>query len=345
MPSVSDELFPVDPKKLHLKPQHAWRVGIGAGILGAILVALKYALRPPTKRRVPDAISPPVFTTKVRHTSLGQVVYHESGSGQPLVFVHNVGFGASSYEWSKVYPEFVARHRVIALDLIGFGESARPAVRLTAADCVRTLAEFLRSFEWEQPPILVASGWSAGLCVYLATQHPELVSRLILHMPNGAGEVGSHSLPFFSQWLYRTPLLARFLYRNQLSTRSSVAHWLRKAVLLDPSAATEEMIDVMATCAQQPSAEHAALAWLGGSLSFDLEARLRLLLRPMALLWGEESTAEPEGRAFHLQRLVPASPLTVISNGGIMAALETPEAMVAALDEQLRADLRILKAS
>jgi pimeloyl-ACP methyl ester carboxylesterase len=154
----------LDTHKLQLKPKHAWRVGLGAGILGAILVALKYALRPPTKRRVPDTISPAIFRTKVLHTSLGQVVYHESGSGQPLVFIHNVGLGASSYEWSKVYPEFAARYRVLALDLVGFGESARPAIRFSAPDYVRMLAEFLRALEWEQPPVLIASGLSAGWC-------------------------------------------------------------------------------------------------------------------------------------------------------------------------------------
>jgi pimeloyl-ACP methyl ester carboxylesterase len=335
----------LDPNKLHLKPRHAWRVGIGAGILGAILVALRYALRPPTKRRVPDTISSSTFATKVRHTSLGEVVYHESGSGPALVFVHNIGFGASSYEWSKVYPEFAARHRVLALDLIGFGESARPAVRFTVVEYVRMLAEFLRSFDWEQPPVLVASGWSAGLCVHLATQHPELASRLILHMPNGTGEVGGHALSLFSRLLHRAPLLARFLYRNHLSTKASVASWLRKAAFLDPSVVTDEMIDVFTTCAQQPAAEHAALAWLRGALAFDLDARLRLLTRPAALLWGEERLPELDGRAAQLQRLVPACALTVIARGGIMGALEAPEAMIAALDEQLRNDLRILKVS
>jgi pimeloyl-ACP methyl ester carboxylesterase len=320
-------------------------VGIGAGILGAILVALKYALRPPTKRRVPNAISSTIFATKVRHTSLGEVVYHESGSGPALVFVHNIGFGASSYEWSKVYPEFAGRHRVLALDLIGFGESARPTVRFGVADYVRMLAEFLRSFDWEQPPVLVASGWSAGLCVHLATQHPELVSRLILHMPNGTGDLGGHTLSCFSKLLYRTPLLARFLYRNHLSTKASVAGWLRKAAFLEPATVTEETIDVVATCAQQPAAEHAALAWLAGALAFDLEARLRLLVRPVALLWGEERLPDHDARAGQIQRLVPAGPLTMIARGGIMAALEAPEAMIAALDEQLRGDLRVLKAS
>ncbi len=327
-----------------LKPKHAWRVGVGAGVLGAILVALRYALRPPTKRRVPDTISSAVFATKVLHTSFGQVVYHESGAGQPLVFIHNVGLGASSYEWSKVYPEFAGRYRVIALDLVGFGESARPAMRFTVADYTRMLAEFLRALDSDHPPIVVASGWAGGLCVHLAVQHPELASRLILHMPNGTGDLGGHAPAFFSKLPYRTPLLARFLYRNHLSTKSSVAQWLRKAAFLDPVTVTDEMVDVFATCAQQPAAEHAALAWLRGALGFDLEARWRSLLTPVALLWGEEHSPESESRAFRLQRMLPTSTLTLIAGGGVMAALEAPAAVIAALNEQLRTDLRVLKA-
>jgi pimeloyl-ACP methyl ester carboxylesterase len=335
----------VDVPKIPLAPKHAWRIGLGAGIVGAIVVALKYALRPPTNRRVPETISPAVFLTKVLHTSLGQVVYHESGSGPLLVFVHNVGFGASSYEWSKVYPEFAARHRVVALDLVGFGESERPAVRFTAVDYARMLAEFLRALDGEQAPVLVASGWSGGLCTLVAAQHPELVARLILHMPNGRGELGGHPRSWRSQLLYRTPLLARFLYRNHLSTRSSVAQWLRKVVFLDGAGVTEEMIDVFATCAQQPGAEHGALAWLGGGLGCDFEARLRALPQPVALFWGEERSPEPENPAIRLQRVLPTLTLATVPGGGIMAALEAPATMVAALEEQLRSDLRVLKAS
>ncbi len=335
----------MDSKKLQLKPKHAWRVGVGAGILGAIVVALKYALRPPTKRRVPDTISPAVFATKVLHTSLGQVVYHESGSGQPLVFLHNVGLGASSYEWSKVYPHFANGYRVLALDLVGFGESARPAGKFSAADYVRMLAEFLRALSWEQSPILVGSGLSAGFAVHLAAQHPELVSRLILHMPTGGGELGRHTPTCLSRLLYRSPLLARFIYRNHLATRSSMAAWLRKFAFLQQELVSDEMIDVFTTCAQQPSAEHAALSWLGGTMNFDLEARLGRLPQPVALLWGEETSPATESPALRLQKTLPTSTLTVISGAGIMAPLEAPAEMVAALEEQLRSELRVLKAS
>src|SRR5882762_7159485 len=101
-------------------------VGLGAGLAGAIFLALRYAVRPAAKGRLPDTISPAIFRTKVLHTSLGEMVYHESGSGPTLVFIHGAGPGASSYEWSKVYPQFTGTNRVLAPDLIGFGESARP---------------------------------------------------------------------------------------------------------------------------------------------------------------------------------------------------------------------------
>ena len=327
-----------------LRPSQARRLGLGAGILGAILVALKYALRSPTKRRVPDAISPAVFATKVLHTSLGAVVYHEAGSGPALVFVHDIGLGASSFEWAKVYPGFAATHRVIALDLVGFGESERPDIHYSAADYARMLAEFLRAVGCDAPPVLIGSGLGGGLCVLLASQHPELVARLILHMPNGTGDIGRQPLAWFTRLVWRTPLLARFLYRNHLSMKSSIVQWLRRFAFLDPAKVTEEIIDIFATCAQQPGAEHATLAWLGGRLTFDFDHRFQSLTQPVALLWSSEAPGAPVAFAQHLQKLAPATSLAVFPDAGPLAALESPEAMTDALREHLHTDIRLLKA-
>lgn len=317
----------------------AWRFGLGAALAGALLVALKYALRPPTRRRVPDTISPARFTTKVLHTSLGEVVFHEAGRGRPVVFVHSVGLGASSFEWAAVYPAFAESYRVLALDLVGFGESSRPDAQHTAAGYARMLAEFLRALEWDEPPILVASGLGAGFCVQLAGQHPELVGRLILHLPSGAGDIGRQRLTWFSRAVYRTPLLARFLYRNHLATRSAVAHWLRRAVFADAARVTEEMIDIFTTCAQQPGAECAALHWMAGRLGLDLEARLAAVRQPVALLW---SGAAPIEAAARLQNLAPSATLTLLPEAGAMPGLERPAETIAVLAELLRHDLRVV---
>jgi pimeloyl-ACP methyl ester carboxylesterase len=336
----------VDPAKPNSTNSTAWRIGFGAGVVGALCVALKYALRPPTRLRVPDAISPRTFRSKVIHTSLGEVVYHEAGTGQPIIFVHNPGLGASSYEWARVYPAFAGGFRVIALDLVGFGESSRPNVPFTGADYVRMLEEFIRELALPEAPIVVASGLSAAFCADLAAHHPALVSRLILHMPSATGHSSPQRLGWFSRFVYRTPLLARFLYRNHLSTRASIAQWLRKAAFVQPGLVTEETVDVYATCAQQPGAEYAALQWLAGRLSVDLEAALQAVTQPIALTWGGAVAAEPLTAGRRLQELSGAASFTVFPEGGCLAARESSAEMIAALREHLRGDLRVmLKAS
>src|ERR1700736_1946728 len=130
-------------KKLLARGRQICGLSLGAGLLGAFILTLRYASRPSTKPRLPNWISPAIFATRIFCTSRGQLVYHESGQGGPLVFLHGVYVGASSYEWSKVYPHFTEPHQVLAADLLGFGESERPEAALSAVDHVRILAELL----------------------------------------------------------------------------------------------------------------------------------------------------------------------------------------------------------
>ena len=64
-------------------------MGLGAGLLGAAVVALRRGLHPLPQPSLPDIISPAVFARRVQRTTRGQVVYHMSGEGEPLVFLHD----------------------------------------------------------------------------------------------------------------------------------------------------------------------------------------------------------------------------------------------------------------
>jgi len=64
-------------------------MGLGAGLLGAALVALRWKTRPGPGPSLPDVISPAVFARRVQRTTRGQIVYHVSGEGDPLVFLHD----------------------------------------------------------------------------------------------------------------------------------------------------------------------------------------------------------------------------------------------------------------
>ncbi len=318
-------------------------VGLGAGLLGAIFFALKYAIRPAGKSPLPETISPAIFTTKVQHTSHGHLIYHEAGQGQPIIFLHSVCMGGSSFEWSKVYPAFIRRYRVLAPDLLGFGESQRPDAHRSASDYVQMLAEFIRATCWGESPIIVASGLSAGFCIQLAAQHPDLVSRLILHMPTGRNNFGFVRLRRSIRIAARIDLLQRFLYRNYHSSRASIKAWLMTSAFFKPAKVTEEMLEVFTTCAQQSGAEYAIRNFHSGRLNLSLEKRIAEVTVPITFLWGSEPAypAIEEGR--RLLQLARHGTLVTLPEVGAFAALEDPKGMITALEEQLASGLRVVE--
>ncbi len=310
-------------------------LGVGAGLLGALVIGLRYAIRPPTKERIPEAISPIVFTAKSFQTSRGQMIYHESGSGPgpTLLFIHNVGVGASSYAWSKIYPAFAARHRVLAPDLLGFGESERSRAKLTAADYAASLADFIEGVcaEDEGRPVIIARGLGAGFATLMAARHPDLVSRLILWMPSGEANV-PRRLNFAS----RVPTLNKFVYRNQLARRATIrARFAAPGGFVDPAAVTPETVEVHAICAQQFQADHAIYRLFQGKMNFDLDAALREVQTPTTLLWPDGAAGKSSAHAQRLQGLNSRCTLRVVPDLGPFAPLEAPAAVVEVLRQEL----------
>jgi pimeloyl-ACP methyl ester carboxylesterase len=316
---------------------------LGAGLLGAFVVGMRFAMRRPAQLLVPDSISPAIFATKAAHTSAGQVVYHESGSGQPLIFIHGIYPGASSYEWSKVYPDFTSRFRVLAPDWIGCGESQRPKARLFAADYVRMLAEFIRATCGQERPVLIASGLGAGLCVYLASQHPELVSRLILHMPTAQCDLGRRRVSWGMKLASRIPMLARLVYRRHFATEASVRAWLAAQLLVDPALVTDEMAEVLTTCGRQYGAEYSIYNLFAGRFGFDLEARMKMLALPVTLLWGDQAMYPQLEWAYRLQPAVRNCTLLILDKTGPLAPLEAPARLLEVLRAQLESELGVFK--
>jgi pimeloyl-ACP methyl ester carboxylesterase len=331
-------------KKLMAQGRKIWGVSLGAGLLGAFVLTLRYALRPSAKPKLPDSISPAIFATRIFYTSRGQVVYHESGQGGPLVFVHGVYVGASSYEWSKVYPHFAGTHQVLAVDLLGFGESERPDVPLSAADHVQALVEFIRAKSGGERASIVASGLGAGFATILAAQHPDLVQRLILLMPIGRIEFGRRQLPKRYGLFARIPFANRTFYRRYLSTRIQIRTWLKNFGFGDFEKITEETVEVLTNCAQQFGAERAIFQWMTRRFDLDLEKRMAELSQPVTLIWGEKAVNPPLESGYRLQPVAKQCSLVVLPNLGLLAPLESPMQVAEALTKELDPTIHIYKA-
>ena len=100
------------------------------------------------------------------------------GAGEPIVLLH--GFPTSSHVWKKLVPLLPAGHRVVVLDLLGFGRSDRPGAHdITLGAHASRVVALLDELKIEQACI-VGHDIGGGIAQILAVRHPARVSRLCL---------------------------------------------------------------------------------------------------------------------------------------------------------------------
>jgi pimeloyl-ACP methyl ester carboxylesterase len=255
----------------------------------------------------------------------------------PLVFLHNFGGGASAYEWSKVYPAFATTYRVIAPDLIGWGQSAHPIRDYQVSDYLTTLGEFLSQVA-DSPVPVVASSLTAGLTVRLAIERLELFKALFLVCPSGFDDFGQGSGRRLPLSIVRTPLLSSLIYSLGATNDVAVRNFLVQFLFAKPERVSEEMVAAYLASAQQPNAEYAALAFLRGDLYFDLPLYIDQLTVPTVIFWGAEAQFTRQDLGRRLARLNPEAvkDFHVIADTGVLPHLEQPEVVIGLLQRYLR---------
>ncbi|MGH1395175.1 MAG: alpha/beta fold hydrolase [Trichormus sp.] len=278
---------------------------------------------------------PPGFGHKVINTSLGKIVYYTQTTTPwlttgmedlpPLVFLHNFGGGASAYEWSKVYPAFAFTHRILAPDLIGWGDSAHPVRDYQISDYLTTIAQFI-SATCQEPVTVVASSLTAALTIRLAIQQPELFKNLCLVCPSGFDDFGQGAGRRLPLPIINTPLLDNIIYALGAENELAVRNFLETFLFAHPERVTQEMVAAYLTSAQQPNAKFAALAFLRGDLYFDLSLYIQQLKTPTVFFWGEQAqfTSINLGRRLMSLNLTAITEFYAIADAGVLPHLELP---------------------
>src|SRR5688500_14770660 len=116
----------------------------------------------------------------------GDLAYSVAGEGEPLLLVHGVYAGASSFEFRKNFQELSRSFRVYALDLLGCGMSERPSRRYGPEDVAVQVEGFVRE-EIGGAAHLVASSLTAALVMPAVVRSPRLFKKLVLICPTGYG--------------------------------------------------------------------------------------------------------------------------------------------------------------
>ncbi|MCS6958447.1 MAG: alpha/beta fold hydrolase [Pseudanabaenaceae cyanobacterium SKYGB_i_bin29] len=250
-----------------------------------------------------------------------------------LVLIH--GFGASSGHWRKNIPALATEGRVYALDLLGFGASAKPApsptVNYTFATWGKLVVDFCQ--EIVGTPVTLA-GNSIGAIVAMQAAHyaPSLVLKTILlncslrqlhekkrvHLPwyqSLGAQVMQNLLAFrpFAQ-----------LFFAQVRQPQAIRQILQQAYA-QKSAITPELVEMLQQPAYDPGALDVFVAFVRYSGGPTPEELLETLPCPAVLLWGTEDPWEPIGIAQTWQRYPAVQAFIPIVGAGHCPQDELPQ--------------------
>ncbi len=253
------------------------------------------------------------------------LVYSVAGEGEPLLLVHGIYAGASSFEFRKNFRELSRSFRVYALDLLGCGMSDRPDRRYGTEDVTSQIEDFVRE-EIGGQAHLVASSLSAALVVPAAVRSPRLFRKLVLICPTGYGTLDRPSgrLGDVVYGLFRTPVLGNTLYHTIVS-RWGIRYYLQGMTYHDPRFVSGDLIEDYYRIAHQPGAKYFVSAFVSGKLNLGVADLWSRVPHRTLICWGLEAKTAPAGQAQRFVANNPRSEPRLFKNAGLLPHDERAE--------------------
>ena len=251
--------------------------------------------------------------------------YIEAGQGKPVVLLH--GLGATNTSFLPTFVDLHRDHRVIAPDLPGFGESAKPLRSYDAAFYGRWLIAFLDALDIPKAH-LIGNSMGGRVAIEAALLAPDRVDRVALLAPSPA---------FIKRRQYER--MVRFL-RPELAfvplrvPRRQVVGSIKR-LFAQPGrlrhewyeSAADEFIRVF-------SSQRGRIGFFSAARQIYLEQpygqtgfwdRLPELTRPALFIWGEKDWLVPARFERHVARCLPQATSIVLEDCGHVPQYELPE--------------------
>jgi pimeloyl-ACP methyl ester carboxylesterase len=308
------------------KLENFWKTMLAGGAGVAALAALNAAIRRNASDPDDSALGGEARMFRWKH---GRVFYKCAGAGNPglpLIFIHGIGAGSSSFMWRKNFDDLARSFRVYALDLLGFGFSDKPATAPYSADLyIELITDFIREVSG-YPTNVIASSLGAAYAIRVANEHPELINSMVLNGPTGSDNLnrrpGMAGAAFYG--LLQSPVLGTSFY-NVMASERSIREYARDHLFYNQHRVTDRVVANLYATSHQPGAQHAIAAFLSGYLNTDTRTPFSRLSQPTVLVWGKQDNTTPVEKGVSLLGLNPRARLEVFDYCRMMPEQEHPE--------------------
>lgn len=263
-----------------------------------------------------------------------RVAYRDTGDGEVLLLIH--GMAGSSAAWRAVIGTLSKKFRVVAPDLLGHGESAKPRGDYSLGAFAAMLRDLLDKLGIDRATV-IGQSLGGGVAMQFAYQHPDYCDRLVLVSSGGLGPDVS--------WLLRIlsapgaelvlPVVAP---QPVLRAGNKLGSWLRSAGIQSPRGS--EMWSAYSSLSD-PQTRQAFLRTLrsvvdhrGQSVSALNKLHLTIDLDvPTLLIWGSDDGIIPVAHGYATHEALPGSRLEVLDGVGHFPHVEAPSVVVDILED------------
>ena len=237
-----------------------------------------------------------------------RIHYVDVGAGPTVILLH--GLADDVGVWGSVMPALAAKHRVIALDQVGFGRSDKPLLNYRVSTFVDFLDGFLNELKIKRASLVGNSlgGWVAA---DFALKHPDRIERLVLSDAAGYAALAKTMDP-------------RALNALRLASREDIRY-------LGPLTFRDKRFyeDVDLAFKQRVAAgDSYTVSQLLDSMRRGedvLDGRLGAMEKPTLILWGRDDKLIPVSFAARCNKEINASQLRIIDGCGHMPHVECAE--------------------
>jgi pimeloyl-ACP methyl ester carboxylesterase len=265
------------------------------------------------------------------------VAYRKAGSGENvLVFVH--GIAGSSATWAPVMERLDGdRYTMIAPDLLGHGESAKPRGDYSLGAYASGIRDLMVVLGLERATF-IGHSLGGGIVMQLAYQFPERCERLVLTCSGGLGKEVNPLLRVISapgsEYVLPVVLTPRIH-----GVAGSVGRFLGKFGLRgDPFLGEVWDSYTRLTDARTQRAFVHTIRAVIDVAGQRVSARDRLYLAaavPTMIVWGDRDGVIPVTHAYAAHELMPGSRLEIIEGAGHFVPIERPDVIASLLDDFL----------
>lgn len=256
----------------------------------------------------------------------GNIFYTKTGSGKPVLLLHDIHSAASSVEWSKITKRLQKTHTVYTVDLLGCGLSDKPGISYTTYMYVQLISAFINDVIREKIDV-VATNMAAPAVLMCNQMNDSLIGKIILINPMSLKtlELPPTKQSKLKKTMLNLPIIGTFIY-NVLMNPKNMSRVIRSTYFSKGQLVSSTIEDAYYEAAHMDNSNGKYLyaSMIGNYMGGSMQHAIKKIDKPIYMI-ASRGISTTMQTVEEYRKLNPNFEVTSISDCKLYPQLERPE--------------------